>query len=547
MNSLIGKTLSNGKYTLEEELGRGGFGVTFKATHHFLRQTVVIKTLNEALRSDRNFAEFQRKFQDEARRLAMCSHPNIVRVSDFFVEDDLSFMVMDYIPGPTLEEVVFPNRPLPEATAIHYVRQIGSALRVIHQNGLLHRDIKPQNIILREGTQDVVLIDFGIAREFTPDRTQTHTNMLSAGYAPIEQYLAQEKRSPATDVYGLAATLYALLTATIPVASVLRQHQLMPEPRDLQPYLSAAVNHAVLRGMAIYASDRPTNVDQWLAMLPNGSAPPTFAPSSQTLREPPAQTASTVAVLPPRDPTAANTPKPALRAILLLATLSGMTLTGVTLGVMWLQLRQPPVPPIATRPSPSIEPSESPSPKASESPSPSPSPTVTPTLTPSPEASPEPSPDVPTIQPSPTPEVSRVPARPMGRVPGFPTGTTEAEINATLGAPNQVSTGYHPNTRSALYEVVPNQITLAYAYDQDSGRVRQTEASFAQSVLDLQMQTTVNGMLGSRASPEVITALKQVYRRQLKQYRFRQGNLEGVIERNDRDRIYVGVWEEDLH
>jgi serine/threonine-protein kinase len=132
-------------------------------------------------------------------------------------------------------------------------------------------------------------------------------------------------------------------------------------------------------------------------------------------------------------------------------------------------------------------------------------------------------------------------------VPGFPTGTTEAEISATLGTPNQVSTGYHPNTRSAMYEVVPNQITLAYAYDQDSSRVRQTEASFAQSVLDLQMQTTVNGMLGSRASPEVITALKQVYRRQLKQYRFRQGNLEGVIERNDRDRIYVGVWEEDLH
>jgi serine/threonine-protein kinase len=547
MNSLIGKTLSNGKYTLEEEIGRGGFGVTFKATHHFLRQTVVIKTLNEALRNDRNFAEFQRKFQDEARRLAICSHPNIVRVSDFFVEDDLSFMVMDYIPGPTLEEVIFPNRPLPEATAIHYVRQIGSALRVIHQNGLLHRDIKPQNIILREGTQDVVLIDFGIAREFTPDRTQTHTNMLSAGYAPIEQYLAQEKRSPATDVYGLAATLYALLTATIPVASVLRQHQPMPEPRDLQPYVSAAVNHAVLRGMALYASDRPSSVDQWLTMLPNGSTPPTFTPSSQTLRESPAQTASTVAVFPQRDPTAANTPKPALRAILLLAALSGMTLTGVTLGVMWLQLRQPPVPSIATSPSPSIEPSESPSPKASESPSPSPSPTVTPTLTPSPEASPEPSPDVPTIQPSPTPQVSRAPARPIGRVPGFPTGTTEAEISATLGTPNQVSTGYHPNTRSAMYEVVPNQITLAYAYDQDSSRVRQTEASFAQSVLDLQMQTTVNGMLGSRASPEVITALKQVYRRQLKQYRFRQGNLEGVIERNDRDRIYVGVWEEDLH
>lgn len=547
MNSLIGKTLSNGKYTLEQELGRGGFGVTFKATHHFLHQTVVIKTLNEALRSDRNFADFQRKFQDEARRLAMCSHPNIVRVSDFFLEDGLSFMVMDYIPGQTLEEIVFPYHPLPEATAIHYIRQIGSALRVVHRNGLLHRDIKPQNIILREGTQEVVLIDFGIAREFTPDRTQTHTNMLSAGYAPIEQYLAQEKRSPATDVYGLAATLYALLTATIPIASILRQHQPMPEPREIQPYLSAAVNQAILRGMALHASDRPATVDDWLAILPDSPAKSTARPNAVTFREPPPQTASTVAIVPEREPTVADTAKPALRAILLLATLSGLTLTGVTLGVMWLQSRQNPVSEVATSPSPSIapSPSPSPSPKASESPTPKPSPKATPIETPSPEASPEPLP--PVTVPSPTPETPRLPVRSSNRIPGFPTGTTEADIRATLGEPNQTGRGYWQNTRSALYDVIPDRVTLAYLYDQNSNRVRQTEASFDQSVGDLIMQVTVNGMLNSQASPEVISALKRVYRRQETQYRFQQGNLEGVIERNDRDRIYIGVWEADLH
>ncbi len=236
MTSLIGKSLQNGKYTLTEELGRGGFGITFKAIHQYLHQVVVIKTLNEAYQSEssrgannRNRAEFERKFQDEARRLAMCVHPNIVRVSDFFIEADVSYMVMDYIPGKTLEEVIFPDHPLPEAIAIHYIRQIGAAIRVVHQNGLLHRDIKPQNIILREGTQEVVLIDFGIAREFTPGSMQTHTNMISVGYAPVEQYLAHDKRPPATDVYGLAATLYALVTAEVPVASVLRQHQPMPE------------------------------------------------------------------------------------------------------------------------------------------------------------------------------------------------------------------------------------------------------------------------------------------------------------------------------
>ena len=142
MNSLIGQQLQGGKYTLDEELGRGGFGITFKATHHFLGQTVVIKTLNESLRYEPDYADYQRKFQDEARRLALCVHPNIVRVSDFFVEAGQAYMVMDYIPGPNLEALVFPNKPLPEAIAIHYARQIGNALKVVHQNGLLHRDVK---------------------------------------------------------------------------------------------------------------------------------------------------------------------------------------------------------------------------------------------------------------------------------------------------------------------------------------------------------------------------------------------------------------------
>ncbi len=268
MSTLIGKSLQEGKYTLEQELGRGGFGVTFKATHHYLGQTVVLKTLNEAWSQHPDFEQFQQKFQAEARRLALCVHPNIVRVSDFFTEAGLPYMVMDYIPGQTLAEVVFPKQPLLEAIALHYVRQVGEALKVVHQNGLLHRDVKPQNIVLHEKTQQAVLIDFGIAREFTPDVTQTHTNLISPGYAPVEQYLPQQKRTPATDVYGLAATLYALLTAQTPVASILRDRQPMPEPRQLQPRLSKAVNEAVMRGMAIEPQHRPAEIETWLALLP---------------------------------------------------------------------------------------------------------------------------------------------------------------------------------------------------------------------------------------------------------------------------------------
>jgi serine/threonine-protein kinase len=358
MNSLVGKTLQSGKYTLEQELGRGGFGVTFKATHHYLGQPVVIKTLNESLHLHPDFARFERLFQDEARRLALCIHPNIVRVSDFFVEAGWPYMVMDYVPGETLQAVVFPGKPLSEATAINYIRQIGEALKVVHQKGLLHRDLKPENIILRQGTQEVVLIDFGIAREFTADSTQTHTSMVSDGYAPLEQYLIKEKRTPASDIYGLAATLYALLTAQVPTPAVIRDRQPMPAPRDLQPQISAAVNQAVMRGMAVEARYRPASVDEWLSLLLN----PQFGKATASI---PTHTGATIPLNPQQQPQLegkSGSAAPALAAVRRLdipAFLIGLTLaiaTGfVALSSVWYESK--PKQPLVT---PSVEPSVSP-------------------------------------------------------------------------------------------------------------------------------------------------------------------------------------------
>ncbi|WP_016950803.1 serine/threonine-protein kinase [Anabaena sp. PCC 7108] len=266
---LTGTILQGGKYTIIQEIGKGGFGITFKAMHHYLGQEVVMKTINERLRQHSDFPKFELQFQDEAKRLASCVHPNIVRVSDFFVEGGLPYMVMEYIPGENLGEAfVLPGITLSEEIAIHYIRQIGAALEIVHKNGLLHRDIKPDNIILRQGTQEVVLIDFGIAREFNSGVKQTHTGLVSEGYAPIEQYLTQAPRTPATDVYGLAATLYALLTGQVPLPSLLRDREPMPSPRELQPHLSAAVNQAVMRGMAVESRFRPPTVAEWLQILP---------------------------------------------------------------------------------------------------------------------------------------------------------------------------------------------------------------------------------------------------------------------------------------
>jgi serine/threonine-protein kinase len=576
MNALVGKSLQGGKYILEQPLGQGGFGITFKAVHRDLGQTVVIKTLTPASYQHPQFAELERRFRDEARRLALCVHPNIVRVNDFFVEANIPYLVMDYIPGQTLEEVVFPDHPLPEAIAIHYIRQIGAALQVVHQNGLLHRDIKPQNIILRQGTQEVVLIDFGIAREFTPGTTQTHTSLVSVGYAPIEQYMSQEKRTPATDVYGLAATLYALLTATVPIASILRTRQTLLAPRELQPQISPAVNQAVLRGMAVEVQYRPATVAEWLTLLPSASVettegsngaisnpniPPSpttaatvavapryanhagLTPGQSTVKKTiatPGTSVKTAAAIPPaRSPQRPNRMAPLL--------LVGVAIAAAIIGGVSAMLMRSPQTAQAPEPTPTETPAETlPSVEPIE-------PSPTPEVSPSPGSEPEPEPPIAeTPEPSPEPEPPQsqpdTAIAPLNRsIPGFGTGISAAEVQDALGAPTRSRDGYWPNTRSDLYELVPNQVTLAYIYDKSSDRIRQTEASFAQSVDPLVMRVALNGMLNGRSTEEIEQALGEIRDRQRNSYSFTSGNLEGLIERNESDRIYIGIWEEDLH
>ena len=579
MDALIGKTLQGGKYTLEQELGRGGFGITFRANHRYLGQPVVIKTLNESLRQQPNFAEFDRKFQDEARRLASCVHPNIVRVSDFFVEDGQPYMVMDYIAGQNLGDVVGSNNPLPENLAILYITQIGAALKVVHQKGLLHRDVKPQNIILRQGTQEVVLIDFGIAREFTPGATQSHTNMVSDGYAPPEQYFAQGKYTPATDVYGLAATLYTLLTAQVPVAAILRTSQPMPSPRDLQPQLSAAVSSAVMRGMTVEAQNRPASVDEWLSLLhgqPHGAASPTTGP--------------TVAVIPghgPQSPGGSRT-APAVvssgsgnRKVWLILGFAAIALIVAGLvGIARVLLNRPssepapvaqddrtsapadpdarssPAPIPAPAPTPAPTRRETP-PPAAETPTPTPAPTPTPTPAPTRADTGAPPLEQPReklvdkeLPPDRSPAPSEQPGtndRKTPTIPGYAVGTAESQILSELGEPtDSQAQGYWPNTRTALYEILPNRITLGYIYDRDSGELVQTEGSFARSVDDLVVRTALNGMVGG-ASREILQGLGDVQQRRTNQFTFKKGSLEGTIERNERDRIYIGVWDDNLH
>ncbi|WP_445241233.1 serine/threonine protein kinase [Microcoleus vaginatus] len=259
MNLAPATVLQQGKYKINATLGIGGFGITYRAIHTHLNQTVVLKTLNESLRQHPESAQFQQQFIAEAQRLSRCQHSNIVRVIDFFEEAGQSFVAMDYIPGQTLAQIVETDQPLPEAQALHYIRQIASAVSTVHHSGLLHGDINPENIIRRADSHVVMLIDFGIARGFTAGTKQTYTNLLSPGYAPIEQYLYDGKCTPATDIYAIAATLYYLLSGVAPVAAPLRDRIPVTELRQFQPNLSPGIERAILQGLEIDPPQPPSD------------------------------------------------------------------------------------------------------------------------------------------------------------------------------------------------------------------------------------------------------------------------------------------------
>ncbi len=267
MTYLKNKTLQQGKYQLQQKLRQNAFGISYKAINTISKEVVVIKTLQLGSIQKDYISTLSRKFLGEARRLAKCSHPNIVTFHEFFQEKGLPFIVMDYIPGETLDSVVLPDNPLPEVVAIAYIRQVARALKVIHQNNLLHRDIKPHNLIVTPDNRQVILIDFGIAREFSEGATQVHTNLISEGYAPVEQYFLRAKRTAATDIYGLAATMYTLLTAKIPISANLRVSLPLSSPKEIRPELSRRVSDAVMQGMKIQLDDRPHNVDEWMTLL----------------------------------------------------------------------------------------------------------------------------------------------------------------------------------------------------------------------------------------------------------------------------------------
>ena len=178
-----------------------------------------------------------------------------------FKEGKLWCMIMEHIEGEDLAAYVTQKATLDESEAVSIISKVGDALSYIHQRGLLHRDIKPQNILLRKPNLSPIVIDFGLAREFTEEsKLHSMTNAITESFAPIEQYSRQGKFGAWTDIYALAATLYVLLTAELPIPSRFRQHAPLVSPQKINANISDRINQAILKGIESAPENRPRSV-----------------------------------------------------------------------------------------------------------------------------------------------------------------------------------------------------------------------------------------------------------------------------------------------
>ncbi|MGL4502754.1 MAG: serine/threonine protein kinase [Planktothrix sp.] len=260
-----GQQLHNGKYIIERVLNLGRFGVSYLA-HDKHKHRVVIKTFRDDIWQQLSATEKERmnnRWLYEAGVLSRFNHPYIVQFLQPFIEQGQVCLVMEHIAGENLASL--PERSLSVETALEYIRQISSALKAVHNQNLVHRDVKPANIMLRAGKPEVILIDFGLAGG--NDETLTrNTSTREEGFAAPELYDANEKAQAYTDIYGLGATLYTLLSGDPPPSAQERakkgQGKLPPLPQ-----VDKRIFRAIEQAMEWDWEKRLQTVDEFLDLL----------------------------------------------------------------------------------------------------------------------------------------------------------------------------------------------------------------------------------------------------------------------------------------
>lgn len=249
---MIGKLLGN-RYEILERIGGGGMAIVYRALDTILNRYVSVKVLRPQFVSD---PEFVHRFRREAQSAASLSHPNVVNIYDVGVEDETYYIVMEYINGKTLKEVIQERAPLPTAEAVEIAKQICAALQHAHEHHIVHRDIKPHNILMGKDGH-VKVTDFGIARAISSN-TITHNGSVLGS---VHYFSPEQARGGITDVksdiYSLGVVLYEMMTGELPFSgespiSVALKHlqEQFVDPRQLNPKIPQSVENIILKSLA---------------------------------------------------------------------------------------------------------------------------------------------------------------------------------------------------------------------------------------------------------------------------------------------------------
>lgn len=278
MDKYTGKRL-DARYEIQELIGVGGMAVVYRAYDIIEDKIVAIKILKDEFLGNR---EFVRRFKNESKAIAVLSHPNIVQVYDVSFGTKIQYIVMEYIDGITLKEFIFRQKVINWNDALYFVNQILLALQHAHGKGVIHRDIKPQNImLLKDGT--IKVTDFGIAR-FSRNETQTMTDRAigSVHYISPEQAKGSVIDEKA-DIYSVGVMLYEMLTGKLPfeadnaVSVAIMQMQTKPSPpREINPDIPQGLEEITLRAMEKNPANRYSSTDEMISDLKKFQEDPTI-------------------------------------------------------------------------------------------------------------------------------------------------------------------------------------------------------------------------------------------------------------------------------
>jgi len=549
--------LLNNRYQTIKLLGAGGFGETFLAADTYLpsRRPCVIKQLKPVANDLHLYQIIQDRFQREAATLeALSAGSNqIPKLYAYFSENGQFYLVQEWIEGETLTRKVASEGTLSEASVWKILTSLLKVLHYVHSKGIIYRDIKPDNIILRQPDCQPVMIDFGAVKETMATAIAVQGRSIYTMVLGTPGFMAPEQAVGrpiyASDIYSLGMTAIYLLTGKLPQELEVDPHTervvWQQYATNVSPSLAAVLNKAV----EYQPRDRYSTAIKMLNDLQSVATVPLQQEVAQAAIVATHQKTLETHTLPP--PTIRPIPGKKQKYLILGGLLIGGLLSTATVVSL---VPQP-------APQSSLLPVTSPTPVSVDLSVPtasSPQPPLIRGATDrgasqppiaAPGTKPSQSSEIGTTdRDSPKPPLTRGTREALNRdLPGFPIGTTENAVKAALGNPTKTSRGLWINTRAAIYDIQPERITLGYLFDRTSGRLRQTEVSFAQSVAPETMQATLQRMLREQTTPEITKGLQRVYQRRTHKYSFRQGELKGAIERNSRDRIYIGIWDADLH